>query len=288
MIIVIAGATGSGKSHLAVELAKRIDGEVINADAFQVYQELSIATAKPSLEMRNAVPHHLFDFVPLSEEYNVYRYQQDLRAVLKDVISRGKTPIIAGGTGLYIRAGLFDYDFTETEHPDMSEYDALSDEELYQKLMEIDEASAKTIHPHNRVRVRRAIEIYLSSGKKKSEMMEEQKHEPIYPVKFFGLKPERDALYEKVERRVDEMFGKGLVEEDVSLIKKYGTSPRAFRAIGVKELFPYLDGKISLEQAKDEIKKNTRHYVKRQDTFFAHQFEITWVSSIEEILSSSL
>ena len=179
MIIVIAGATGSGKSHLAVELAKRIDGEVINADAFQVYQELSIATAKPSMEMRKEVPHHLFDFVPLTEEYNVYRYQQDLRAVLKDVIARGKTPIIAGGTGLYIRAGLFDYDFSETDHPDMSEYDALSDEQLYQKLWEIDEESAKAIHPHNRVRVRRAIEIFLSSGRKKSEMLNEQKHEPI-------------------------------------------------------------------------------------------------------------
>ena len=288
MIIVIAGATGSGKSHLAVELAKRIDGEVINADAFQVYQELSIATAKPSVEMRKEVPHHLFDFVPLTEEYNVYRYQQDLRAVLKDVIARGKTPIIAGGTGLYIRAGLFDYDFSETDHPDMSEYDALSDEQLYQKLWEIDEESAKAIHPHNRVRVRRAIEIFLSSGRKKSEMLNEQKHEPIYPVKIFGLKPEREELYQKVEKRVDQMFEEGLVEEDTALIKKYGTSPRAFRAIGVKELFPYLEGKASLESVKDEIKKNTRHYVKRQDTFFAHQFEITWVSSIEEILSSSL
>ena len=170
----------------------------------------------------------------------------------------------------------------------MSEYDALSDEQLYQKLWEIDEESAKAIHPHNRVRVRRAIEIFLSSGRKKSEMLNEQKHEPIYPVKFFGLKPEREELYQKVEKRVDQMFEEGLVKEDTALIKKYGTSPRAFRAIGVKELFPYLEGKASLESVKDEIKKNTRHYVKRQDTFFAHQFEITWVSSIEEILSSSL
>ena len=288
MIIVIAGATGSGKSHLAVELAKRIGGEVINADAFQVYKELSIATAKPSKEMREAVPHHLFDFVPLDEEYNVYRYQQDLRRTLNEVISRGKTPIIAGGTGLYIRAGLFDYEFGETEKPDMSKYEAMSDEELYQALKDIDEESAASIHPHNRVRVKRAIEIYLSSGKKKSEIIKEQKHEPIYPVKFFGLKPERDELYQKVESRVDEMFEMGLVEEGVALIKKYGTSPRAFRAIGVKELFPYLEGKATLDDVKDEIKKNTRHYVKRQDTFFAHQFSIQWVSSLEEILSSSL
>ncbi|MBP5091857.1 MAG: tRNA (adenosine(37)-N6)-dimethylallyltransferase MiaA [Bacilli bacterium] len=221
MIIVIAGATGSGKSHLAVELAKRIGGEVINADAFQVYKELSIATAKPSKEMREAVPHHLFDFVPLDEEYNVYRYQQDLRRTLNEVISRGKTPIIAGGTGLYIRAGLFDYEFGETEKPDMSKYEAMSDEELYQALKDIDEESAASIHPHNRVRVKRAIEIYLSSGKKKSEIIKEQKHEPIYPVKFFGLKPERDELYQKVESRVDEMFEMGLVEEGVALIKKY-------------------------------------------------------------------
>ncbi len=284
MILVIAGATGSGKSELAIELAKRLGGEVINADAFQVYQELSIATAKPTLEMRSIVPHHLFDFVPLQEDYDVERYQRELRAKLDEVLSRGKCAVIAGGSGLYLRAALFDYSFSKEQHADVSEYEALDNDALYAKLQEIDPEEAKKIHKNNRRRVLRAIEIYLLEGKKKSELVLEQSHKPIYDCRFYGLKPERDLLYEKVEKRVDRMFEEGLVEEGTRLIEKYGREPHAFQAIGVKELFPYLDGEISLEEARDLIKKNTRHYIKRQDTFFAHQFEIHWVDGLEEIL----
>ena len=142
------------------------------------------------------------------------------------------------------------------------------------------------IHPNNRRRVLRAIEIYEQEGKKKSELISMQEHRPIFDCRFFGLKPDRESLYEKVEKRVDRMFEEGLVEETLPLIEKYGRSPHAFQAIGVKELFPYLDGEISLQEAKDSIKKNTRHYIKRQDTFFAHQFEIDWVDGIKEILEA--
>lgn len=286
MIIVIAGATGSGKSDLAFKLAEKVDGEIINADAFQVYEELNIATAKPPISMREKLPHHLFDFVPISDEYNVYRYQQDSRREIDDILSRGKTPIIAGGTGLYIRASLFDYEFGETKEIDMSEFDGFSNEQLFEKLKEIDPEEANKIHPNNRVRMLRAIEIYLSTGTPKSKHVNAQKHEPIFDVRFFGLKPEREDLYRVVEERVDRMFDAGLVEENKGLIEKYGRTPRAFNAIGVKELFPYFDGKKSLEECKEDIKKATRHYVKRQDTFFAHQFEIKWISSIKDILSS--
>ena len=287
MILVIAGATGTGKSELAIELAKRLDGEVINADAFQVYQELSIATAKPTLEMRRSVPHHLFDFVPLTEDYDVERYQKELRKALDEVLSHNKVAIIAGGSGLYLRAALFDYSFSEQpRRVDEEKYAAFNNEELYEKLVAIDPEEAKKIHPNNRRRVLRAIEIFELEGRKKSEMIAEQKHAPIYDCRFFGLKPDRDSLYEKVEKRVDKMFEMGLVEEDLSLIEKYGREPHAFQAIGVKELFPYLDGASSSEDVKEEIKKNTRHYIKRQDTFFAHQFEIQWVNGIEEILEA--
>ena len=287
MILVIAGATGTGKSELAIELAKKVDGEIINADAFQVYQELSIATAKPTLLMRKVVPHHLFDFVPLNEDYDVERYQKELRNALNEVLSRGKTPIIAGGSGLYLRASLFDYSFSEKPREiDESKYEAFSNEELHAKLEAIDPEEAMKIHPNNRRRVLRAIEIYEQEGKKKSELISMQEHRPIFDCRFFGLKPDRESLYEKVEKRVDRMFEEGLVEETLPLIEKYGRSPHAFQAIGVKELFPYLDGEISLQEAKDLIKKNTRHYIKRQDTFFAHQFEIDWVDGIKEILEA--
>ena len=287
MILVIAGATGTGKSELAIELAKKVDGEIINADAFQVYQELSIATAKPTLLMRKVVPHHLFDFVPLNEDYDVERYQKELRNALNEVLSRGKTPIIAGGSGLYLRASLFDYSFSEKPREiDESKYEAFSNEELHAKLEAIDPEEAMKIHPNNRRRVLRAIEIYEQEGKKKSELISMQEHRPIFDCRFFGLKPDRESLYEKVEKRVDRMFEEGLVEETLPLIEKYGRSPHAFQAIGVKELFPYLDGEISLQEAKDSIKKNTRHYIKRQDTFFAHQFEIDWVDGIKEILEA--
>jgi len=287
MILVIAGATGTGKSELAIELAKKVDGEIINADAFQVYQELSIATAKPTLSMRKVVPHHLFDFVPLNEDYDVERYQKELRNALNEVLSRGKTPIIAGGSGLYLRASLFDYSFSEKPREiDESKYEAFSNEELHAKLEAIDPEEAMKIHPNNRRRVLRAIEIYEQEGKKKSELISMQEHRPIFDCRFFGLKPDRESLYEKVEKRVDRMFEEGLVEETLPLIEKYGRSPHAFQAIGVKELFPYLDGEISLQEAKDLIKKNTRHYIKRQDTFFAHQFEIDWVDGIQEILEA--
>ncbi|MDO5330394.1 MAG: tRNA (adenosine(37)-N6)-dimethylallyltransferase MiaA [Bacillota bacterium] len=284
MIIVVTGATGSGKSALAVDLAQKIGGEVVNADAFQVYQELNIATAKPSLEQRSIVPHHLFDFVPLTESYDIRRYQADLRKCLDDILSRGKTPIIAGGSGLYIRAGLYDYSFPESPEVDLSYYQGLDNESLHQELEKLDPIEAGKIHPNNRVRVLRAIEIYLSNGKSKSEIIANQRHEPIYECRFFGLSPERETLYEAVERRVDSMFEAGLVEENKVLIEKYGRDAHAFQAIGVKELFPYFDGLKTLEECKDDIKKATRHYVKRQDTFFAHQFAITWISGVDDII----
>ncbi len=285
MILVLTGPTGSGKSALALSLAKKIDAVIVNADAFQVYRDLNIATAKPTMSMRMEVPHYLYDFVPLTSSYDVAEYQEDLRATIAELEQEKKNIIIAGGTGLYIRAGLYDYRFEELPSVDLSEYEALSDEELHAKLEAIDPVQAEKIHPHNRRRVLRAIEIYLSSGKSKTEREKEQVHAPIYSdVFFFGIDADRDLLYENLDKRVDEMFEQGLLEETVPLIQRYGRTPRAFAAIGVKELFPYLDGEASLEETKAAIKKATRNYVKRQMTFFRHQFPIIWVKDEEAIL----
>ena len=163
----------------------------------------------------------------------------------------------------------------------------MDEDTLYAALHKMDPEEAKTIHPHNRIRVLRAIKVYLSSGKKKSEIKAEQKHQPIYDdVYFFGLNAERAPLYERVNQRVEEMFKAGLVEENRALYEKYGETPRAFQAIGVKELFPYFRGEKNLEECKEEIQKNTRHYVKRQETFFRHQFDIHWITREEEILDA--
>lgn len=287
MILVLTGPTGSGKTDMAISLAKKLGGAIINADAFQVYRELNIATAKPSEAQRLEVPHFLFDFVPISSSYSVYEYQADLRATIADFQEIHKPIIIAGGTGLYIRAGLYDYSFPEEKVVDLSVYEKMDEDTLYAALQKMDPEEAKTIHPHNRIRVLRAIKVYLSSGKKKSEIKAEQKHQPIYDdVYFFGLNAERAPLYERVNQRVEEMFKAGLVEENRALYEKYGETPRAFQAIGVKELFPYFRGEKNLEECKKEIQKNTRHYVKRQETFFRHQFDIHWITREEEILDA--
>ena len=284
MIIVLTGPTGSGKTKVAIELAKALGGVILNADAFQVYQELNIATAKPSLEERMQVPHYLFDFIPLNESYNVAEYQADLRGCIAELEQDNVPMIIAGGTGLYIRAALYDYEFSEDKPIDLSEYESKSNEDLHGILQNIDPESAKAIHPNNRVRVLRAIEIYLQNGKTKTEIEANQKHELIYDAKFFGLQHERAPLYERANARVDEMVQQGLIEENMRLIQKYGRDCAAFKAIGVKEFFPYLDGEASLEETIELIKKNTRNYIKRQETFFRHQFNIDWVNSAEDIL----
>ena len=286
MIIVLTGPTGSGKSDLALSLARKRGAAIINADAFQVYQELNIATAKPSKEMFSLAPHYLYDFVPLTSSYNVAEYQADMRSILHFCLEKGQDVIIAGGTGLYIKAALYDYEFAEQPIIDMSAYEAMEETELYGVLLRLDPVSAENIHPHNRQRVLRAIEICLSTGMRKSDREAKQEHAPVYPAMFFGLSPERDYLYRHVEQRVDKMFEMGLLEETLPLIERYGRDASAFRAIGVKELFPYIDGQASLEETKDLIKKNTRNYVKRQMTWFRHQFDVTWISGEEELLAA--
>ena len=284
MILVLTGATGSGKSEMAITLAKKLDAVIINADAFQVYEELDIATAKPSESQLMEVPHFLFSFVPLNETYSVAEYQKDLRAMIAEFEKQEKNIIIAGGTGLYIRAGLYDYNFCEEERMDMGAFENMDDDSLHQVLASMDPRSAEAIHPHNRQRVLRAIEICIQRGMPKSEWEDQQTHAPIYPVRFFGIASERANIYEKVNARVEKMFDAGLLEENKRLVDRYGRSCQAFRAIGVKECFPYFDGEISLEECKELIKKNTRNYVKRQDTFFRHQFQIEWIETAEDVL----
>ena len=287
MIIVLTGATGSGKSKLAINLAKEINGEIVNADAFQVYKDILIATASPQDNEKQLVPHHLYNFVPLNEEYNISLYQKDARKVIEDIFSRKKTPILVGGSGLYIRSALFDYNFNvDTSKIDLSKFEDMDNITLHKYLENLDINEANKIHPNNRRRVLRSIALCLALDRSKTDFINEQNHEPIYTTKFFTLYLNREKLYPLVNERVEKMFGDGLLEQTVPLIEKYGRNSSAFKAIGIKELFSYLDGLISLEEAKEEIKKNTRHYIRRQETFFNHQFKSENVSSLDDILFS--
>ena len=283
MIFVIAGPTCSGKSSLAIRLASAIDGEIINGDAFQVYKELNIGTAKPSIEERKMAIHHLFDCVSPDREYNVKDYQEDVRKVIDELIKQNKNIIIVGGTGLYQKAALFDFDFSEEiGKVDMSDLSNMTNEELFAYLKSIDEEATKTIHKNNRKRVLRAIEIYRSSGKTKSEIIKAQEHKLIYDTMFIGLNIKRDVLYEKINERVDKMMCDGLLEEVINLKNKYDVSKHAFQAIGYKELLDYLDKKTSLEDAIELIKKHSRNYAKRQMTYFKNQLPMIWFDNIED------
>ena len=283
MIIVVAGPTCSGKSSLAIRLAQLLDAEIINGDAFQVYKYFDIGTAKPTLKERTIVPHHLFDFVDPNNNFNVKDYQEIARKTIADLENKKKNIIIVGGTGLYQKATLFDFSFDdEDNHADMSDLASLSNEELYEELRKVDEESTKTIHINNRKRVLRAIEIYRLHGKTKSSIIDSQEHKLLYDVMFIGLNVEREKLYNDINNRVDEMIKDGLVEEVSNLKNKYPESIHAFQAIGYKELLAYLDHKLTLNEAIELIKKNSRNYAKRQMTYFKNQLPMKWFDNADK------
>ena len=265
-IIVIAGPTGVGKTKLSVSLAKLINGEIINADAMQIYKELNIGTAKIKEEEKEGVSHHLFDIKEIDEMYTIYDYQKDCRNAIEDILSRGKTPILVGGSGLYIRAALYNYELNEEEIS--KDFSHLSNEELYSKCLEIDKNC--NIHINNRKRLERFLNLKLN-GKDI-----EKDSKPLYDFKMIGLTTNRDNLYSIINKRVDEMVSNGLIEEVKSLYDRGIRSKSVFTGIGYKELYSYFDNEISLEVAIDLIKKNSRHLAKRQYTFFNNQFDIKW------------
>ena len=283
MIIVIAGPTCSGKSSLAIKLALALDAEIINGDAFQVYKYFDIGTAKPTLKERALVPHHLFDFVDPNTNFNVKDYQELARKTIADLENKKKNIVIVGGTGLYQKATLYDFSFDdEDNHADMSDLVSLTNEELYEVLKKIDEESTKTIHVNNRKRVLRAIEIYRLHGKTKTSIINSQEHKLLYDVMFIGLNVEREKLYNDINNRVDEMIKDGLVEEVTNLKTKYPASIHAFQAIGYKELLAYLDHKLTLNEAIELIKKNSRNYAKRQMTYFKNQLPMKWFDNADK------
>lgn len=270
-IIVVAGPTASGKTSLGIEIAKAVDGEIISADSMQVYQGMSIATAAPTESERAEVPHHLVEFLSRQENYSVSDFCRLAKEKITDISSRGKMPVIVGGTGLFIDSLVDNIKFTEaeTDFELRNELMQKSADELYDTLLKIDKEAALKIHKNNKSRVARAIEIYYTAGKTKTMQNEDSKKEesPFETLYLVLAYKNREILYDRINRRVDMMIKSGLVPEAERVLAESGSKTSA-QAIGHKELKPYLDGEITLDTAVDNLKKETRHYAKRQITWF--------------------
>lgn len=277
-VLVIAGVTGAGKSRLGVALAHRLNGEIISADSVAVYHELNVGSAKPTINEQEGVPHHLINVTNINTPYNVARFQKEGRACIEEIHSRGKLPIVVGGTGLYINALLRDYQFEEERT--LGEVDErLSNEELYNQLQEVDPESAQTIHINNRQRMIRALQINNSQGKTKASSNQAQKDILLYDACILFLQGDREMLYQRINDRVDGMFENGLLDEVKTL---QATDPAVFnlqsmQAIGYREFAPYFEGTQSLEATIELIKQNTRRFAKRQITWFKHQTPSVWI-----------
>lgn len=288
-LLVIVGPTASGKTALAVECAKKFNGEIISADSMQIYKGMSIATAKPTASEMQGIPHHLIDFLDVASQYSVAQFVSDAESCCEDIISRGKLPVLAGGTGLYVDSFVNNIKFSEADSDEAlrkklnDELKSVGAEKMLERLAEIDPEYASKLHPNNEKRIIRAFEIYTLTGKTPTEAVAQSRLEPTkYNCCFIGINyKNRDVLYDRINRRVDLMVENGLVEE----AKSYYALPKkstASQAIGYKELKPYFDGEISLEQALENLKIGTRHYAKRQLTWFRRNENIKWFYPDEE------
>lgn len=284
-LIILTGPTAVGKTELSILLAKEIGAEIISADSIQVYKYMDIGSAKITKEEMQGIKHYLVDELNPSEEFNVFKFKEMALKYMDEIYSKGKIPIIAGGTGFYIQSVLYDIDFSESDddHVYRKELEAAAIEKgyeyLHDKLKEVDFVTAKKVHPNNVKRVIRALEYYNETGKPLSEHNEEQlKHNSPYNFKYFVLNDDRQLLYDRINKRVDNMFEKGLVKEVENLLDMgYERNLVSMQGIGYKEVVSYIAGEMNLEDTIELIKKNTRHFAKRQLTWFRREKEVTWI-----------
>ena len=282
MTYVILGPTGIGKTSLAVEIAEHFNCPIISCDAFQIYKDMNIGTGKIMPNEKGFDRHYLINKITPEESYSVKEYQSDFRKTYEELLKANKDIVVAGGTGLYIKAALYDYVF-ETYEDDTSDLEKMDNDALYSLLTVLDPESTKTIHPNNRKRVIHAISVARSCAKTKSEGIDSQEHKLLYDnIRFIFVNPDRELVYENINKRVDGMFKAGLVEEVKALLNKYELSVTAREAIGYKEVISYLNKELSLEDCIELVKKRSRNYAKRQVTFFKHQFDCETYNSIKE------
>lgn len=289
-VIVICGPTASGKTSLSIELAKRINGEIVSCDSMQIYKDMTIGTAKPTVEEMQGIKHYLIDFVAPNERYSVADYKKDAINAIKHIISEGKTPIIVGGTGLYLEALIYniEYNEIETDFAYRKELNKLEEREgleyLYKMAEKIDKKAMEKISHNDKKRIFRVLEIYRSTGKTKTELeAESRKNEPEFEYLLFGITMDRDKLYERINKRVDIMLEQGLIEEVENLIKKYNDFPTAMQGLGYKEVVEYLQGTTSKNEMIEKIKQETRRYAKRQLTWFRKYKDLIWLNGLDDL-----
>jgi len=284
-VLIIAGPTASGKTKISIELAKKINGEIISADSMQVYKYMNIGTAKPDEEERGGIKHYLIDEVNPDEEFSVAKYKDLAVKYIKEVINKGKMPIVVGGTGLYINSLVYNINFTETicdrelRSKLKKEAEVYGNKYIHDKLKEVDPEAAKRIHVNDTKRIIRAIEVYEHTKSPISYHQEVSRNEPPeFEFIITALRVDRAILYERINKRVDDMFAKGLIDEVKKLVSMgYGRNNTSMQAIGYKEILSYLEGNISLDEAIYIIKRDTRHYAKRQYTWFKRLEGIKWI-----------
>ena len=289
-VIVICGPTASGKTNLSIELAKKIDGEIVSCDSMQIYKDMSIGTAKPTIEEMQGIKHYLIDYVSPEVRYSVAEYKKDAIKAIQDIINKRKVPIVVGGTGLYVESLIYGIEYSEIKE-DLEyrkQLDEIEKEEglekLYEMAYKIDKKSLEKISCNDKKRICRILEIYHSTGKTKTELEKEsRKNGPQYDYILFGINMEREKLYERINKRVDIMIKNGLIEEVQQLITKYNDFPTAMQGLGYKEVVEYLKGVISKEEMIEKIKMETRRYAKRQLTWFKKYKNIMWINGLDDI-----
>ncbi|CXE11184.1 tRNA (adenosine(37)-N6)-dimethylallyltransferase MiaA [Staphylococcus aureus] len=285
-IVVIVGPTASGKTELSIELAKRIDGEIISGDSMQVYKHMNIGTAKVTPEEMDGIPHHLIDILNPDDTFSAYEFKRLAEDLITDITNRGKVPIIAGGTGLYIQSLIYNYELEdETVTPaqlsivkqKLSALEHLDNQQLHDYLDQFDAVSAENIHPNNRQRVLRAIEYYLKTKKLLSNRKKVQQFTENYDTLLLGIEMSRKTLYSRINKRVDIMLDHGLFREVQQLVEQGYESCQSMQAIGYKELIPVINGQMIYEDAVNDLKQHSRQYAKRQMTWFKNKMSVHWL-----------
>ena len=289
-VIVICGPTASGKTALSIELAKKINGEIVSADSMQIYKDMDIGTAKPTKQEMGEIKHYLLDFVSPEDRYSVAQYKQDAKKAIREIINKGKTPIIVGGTGLYVDSLIYEIEYNDIKLDEeyrkkiekIAEEQGL--EELYKKAVEIDPEAMKKISQNDKKRIMRVLEIYHSTGKTKTEQEKESRKNPVeYDYRVFAINWDREILYERINKRVDIMVEQGLIEEVKEILNKYDKFPTAMQGLGYKEVVDYLNGIYTKEEMIEKIKLETRRYAKRQLTWFRKNKQTIWLDGTNDI-----
>ena len=288
-VIVICGPTASGKTALSIELAKKINGEIVSADSMQIYKDMDIGTAKPTNEEMQGIKHYLLDFVSPEERYSVAQYKQDAKTAIKEIISKGKTPIIVGGTGLYVDSLIYEIEYSDIKIDEnyRKELEKIVEEkgldELHKMAIQIDPIAMEKISPNDKKRIMRVLEIYKSTGKTKTQQEEESRRKPVeYDYKVFAINWDREILYQRINKRVDIMIEQGLIEEVKNILQNYEQFPTAMQGLGYKEVVDYINGIYTKEEMIEKIKMETRRYAKRQLTWFRKNKQTIWLDGTNE------